>query len=125
MKTEVMFSKASDEWETPQAFFDVLNLEFHFDVDAAATESNSKCGEAWFGLDDDAMCQDALLITHWGLPFNPFVVWLNPPYSKCREFIAKARMVGKSVRAPWKRGNRGGDAPRSTCDGICLTSSTA
>jgi phage N-6-adenine-methyltransferase len=90
MKTEVMFSKASDEWETPQAFFDVLNLEFHFDVDAAATESNSKCGEAWFGLDDDAMCQDALLITHWGLPFNPFVVWLNPPYSKCREFIAKA-----------------------------------
>ena len=29
MNTEIMFSHKSDMWETPQAFFDELNAEFH------------------------------------------------------------------------------------------------
>lgn len=28
---------------TPQGFFDALNAEFHFTLDAAATEKSAKC----------------------------------------------------------------------------------
>ena len=30
MNTDVMFSSASDMWETPQNFFDKLDQEFHY-----------------------------------------------------------------------------------------------
>ena len=41
--TKAMFSRESDEWETPQDLYDSLNLEFKFSLDAAATQENRKC----------------------------------------------------------------------------------
>lgn len=87
MNSAVMFSKASDNWSTPQDTFDALNVEFYFDVDAAATQQNRKCPQ-WFG--PGSAHPDALALQNWGRPFNASAVWLNPPYSRCREFIAKA-----------------------------------
>ncbi len=43
MNTEVMFSSATDLWATPQAVFDQLNAEFHFNLDPCATPENAKC----------------------------------------------------------------------------------
>ena len=45
MNTDVMFSSATDEYATPQDFFDELNEEFHFTLDSAADETNHKCDE--------------------------------------------------------------------------------
>lgn len=87
MNTEVMFSKASDEWRTPEDLFTALHKEFDFDVDAAAVREN-RLRATYFGPDRaDPDLQDALtaIWRMWGQTF-----WLNPPYSKCREFIAKA-----------------------------------
>jgi hypothetical protein len=39
----VLFSSASDEWPTPQAFFDKLNRRYHFTLDPCATPENAKC----------------------------------------------------------------------------------
>jgi site-specific DNA-methyltransferase (adenine-specific) len=77
-----MFSKATDECETPQAFFDALDAEFRFGLDAAATEDNAKC-TAFFTREDDALTRD------W-YPGRGWSVWLNPPYSQCQEFVSKA-----------------------------------
>ena len=44
MNTDVMFSSATDLWETPQDFFDKLDAEFHFTTDVCATPENAKCG---------------------------------------------------------------------------------
>lgn len=87
-----MFSKASDEWSTPQDCFYALHLEFLFEWDAAATKENAKCGGySYFGPDHHvAEYRDALALMKWGRPYAPMSIWLNPPYSKCREFIAKA-----------------------------------
>lgn len=41
--TDGIFSRKSDEWETPQDLFDRLNEEFDFTLDACADESNAKC----------------------------------------------------------------------------------
>ena len=83
MKSRVVFSHQSDEWETPQALFDELDAEFHFTLDCAATEANRKC-ENWLGP-GSPINTDALAHTPWGI-FN----WLNPPYSQVRAFVAKA-----------------------------------
>lgn len=86
MNSAVMFSKASDEWSTPQETFDALNAEFEFDRDCAATAENTKCA-SWLG--PSGLVEDALTCD-WGGEASA-VCWLNPPYSMCREFIAKAR----------------------------------
>ena len=43
MNLDVMFSSKSMEWETPQAFFDELDSEFHFTLDPCADDDNHKC----------------------------------------------------------------------------------
>lgn len=88
MNSALMFSKASDEWSTPQTLFDALDREFSFYFDAAATAENSKCQGCYFGPDNQAY-PDALAVD-WAGWLPGACVWLNPPYSKCREFIAKA-----------------------------------
>ena len=83
----VMFSSAKDEWRTPQAFFEALDAEFGFDLDAAATRENCWV-ENYLGPDRGRPDRlDALTASWVGL--GP-VCWLNPPYSKARAFIAKA-----------------------------------
>ena len=39
----VLFSKKSDEWATPQNIFNELNNEFNFNLDVCATSENAKC----------------------------------------------------------------------------------
>jgi phage N-6-adenine-methyltransferase len=79
MNSALMFSKASDEWETPQAFFDALDAEFGFDLDVAATPENAKCADF---LQADHLWSDG----EW----NGRICWMNPPYSNVYAFIKKA-----------------------------------
>lgn len=44
-KNNCLFSSASVEWATPQALFDKLDAEFHFDLDPCSTHENAKCAE--------------------------------------------------------------------------------
>ena len=39
----VHYSSKTDEWATPQDFFDKLDREFHFTLDPCANEQNHKC----------------------------------------------------------------------------------
>jgi phage N-6-adenine-methyltransferase len=77
----VLFSSASDEWATPQPFFDRLNAEFHFDLDTAASLGNRKCAEF---LGPGGLVGDGL-ISEWD-----GVCWCNPPYSQIDRWVAKA-----------------------------------
>lgn len=81
MVDKALFSSNSDEWSTPQYFFDYWNKIFHFDWDAAATEENTKC---------ELFSNDSLE-TEWAFSrLKSLTVWLNPPHSKIKEFIKKA-----------------------------------
>lgn len=79
----VHFSSKTDEWATPQDVFDLLNGEFGFDIDLAASSENAKC-PSYLTKDDDALAQDWHLLGSVG--------WCNPPYSRPLggRFIAKA-----------------------------------
>lgn len=84
MNNALMFSSKSDEWSTPQDFYDRLDDEFGFTLDLAASDDNRKC-EQWFTKDDDALGRDWHRI-------DGAIGWCNPPYSRglCGKFIAKA-----------------------------------
>lgn len=70
MNTELMFSSETDEWATPQAFFDELDAEFHFDLDVCALPENAKC-RRYYSPEDDGLSR-----TWRG------VCWMNPPYGR-------------------------------------------
>lgn len=84
MNTAVLFGKASDEWRTPQDFFEALDAEFGFDADMAATAENC-WKENYYGPDHWRVEKRNALVFDW-----PKICWLNPPYSQVRAFIAKA-----------------------------------
>lgn len=99
MNSALMFSKASDEWSTPVGFMAEINCEFGIDLDCAARFENRVCPN-YLGLDNpNADLRDALtvnwsdLLTHMGSLTR--ACWLNPPYSRVREFIGKAAMETK------------------------------
>lgn len=54
MNREVMFSSDKNYWETPQKLFDELDAEFHFTLDAAASDENHKCAR-YFTQNDDGL----------------------------------------------------------------------
>lgn len=57
MINESLFSSNSNEWVTPQKFFDELNAEFHFNLDPCSTHQNAKCPKH-FTLDEDGLSQN-------------------------------------------------------------------
>jgi len=57
VKTETIFSSKSDEWATPDALFQELDNEFHFDLDACASDENHKC-EKYFTIADDGLSKN-------------------------------------------------------------------
>lgn len=71
MLNQGLFSSNSNEWATPQAFFDELNAEFHFNLDPCSTHENAKC-EEHFTLEDNGLDKD------WG----GYRVFCNPPYGR-------------------------------------------
>lgn len=54
---EVMYSSKTDQWATPQEFFDELNKEFAFNLDPCAGEENHKC-EKYFTREQNGLLQD-------------------------------------------------------------------
>lgn len=71
MNTQVMFSSETDNWETPQGFFDQLNARFGFTLDPCADAQNHKC-DRYFTREDDGLKQD----------WSGNIVFCNPPYGR-------------------------------------------
>ena len=88
MNTEVMFSSKTDQWATPQDFFDKLNKEFHFTLDPCADEFNHKC-EKYYTKEDDGLKQS----------WQNERVFCNPPYG---------REIGKWVEKAYAENMIGG-----------------
>lgn len=56
---KIIFSSKTDQWATPQIFFDELDHEFDFNLDACADESNHKCDHYY-------TAQQNGLLQNWG-----------------------------------------------------------
>lgn len=88
MNTALLSSKKMD-YCTPQDFFDSLNTEFHFALDAAATKENAKC-RMFYTPENDG------LKNPWNVGGG--AVFCNPPYG---------REIGKWVRKAYEEAQNG------------------
>lgn len=67
----VLFSSASNEWETPLDFFRALEKEFHFTLDPCCVPANAKCKKYYTPIQDG-------LVQDW----QGERVFCNPPYGR-------------------------------------------
>lgn len=79
MVNKALFSKATDDWSTPPAFYAELNKEFNFNFDPCPLDS----------------VFDGLLVEWRG---NIFV---NPPYSNIRAFLEKGLVEKQAGHINW------------------------
>ena len=86
MSMAVHFSSATDQWATPQGFYEDLHAEFGFGLDVCATPDNAKC-DRYFTREIDGLSQE------W-----TGVCWMNPPYG---------RVIGDWMRKAWESAQRG------------------
>lgn len=70
MINQALFASGKTEWETPQALFYELYMEFGFTLDVCATKYNAKLPE-YYSPEMDALKRP------W-----PGVCWCNPPYGR-------------------------------------------
>lgn len=91
-KDTACFSRQSDEYETPEWLFDLLDQEFHFDCDAAATMENSLCEIMFTKGESDALSHHDWCgyVSGADADYPVEIFWLNPPYSKIGKFMKKA-----------------------------------
>lgn len=70
MVSTVLFSSNTDNWATPQTFFNELDKEFNFTLDPCSSDENHKCFN-YFTKEQDGLSQK------W---FGR--VFCNPPYGR-------------------------------------------
>lgn len=87
MNTKPLFSSSTDDWATPQNFFDQLDAEFHFTLDPCATDENAKCPKYYTHRENG-------LLQNWGGDR----VFCNPPYG--REIYAWVKKCYEESRKP-------------------------
>ena len=81
---KVHYASEKQTWETPQDFFDLMDSEFHFDVDVCAEDETAKCN-IYYTVDDDGLSKE------WNS-----ICWMNPPYGReIGKWMAKALAESK------------------------------
>ena len=75
---KLMFSSKSNEWGTPQSFFDKLNNQFNFTLDPCATKKTAKC-KKFYTIKDDGLSKS----------WEGETVFVNPPYGKELKYWVK------------------------------------
>jgi len=68
---KALFSSATEEWATPQDFYNALDAEFHFTLDPCSTDENAKCAKH-YTKEQDGLTQD----------WTGETVFCNPPYGR-------------------------------------------
>lgn len=72
-------TNSHDLWLTPPALFEILNDEFNFDLDSAASPDNSLCPR-FISEKENALVA----------PWEGKNVWCNPPYTLIGPFVKRA-----------------------------------
>lgn len=84
MNTAVHFSSKSDDWATPQDFFDKLDAEFDLTLDVCASATNTKCAHFF---------TRGALEKNWAA-WSQGALWMNPPYGRgIGAWVSKARQT--------------------------------
>jgi len=76
---KLMFSSKSDEWETPEDFYNKLKNKFKFTLDPCSTHENHKC-DKYYTMEDDGLSKS----------WQDEIAFVNPPYGDIGKWVKKA-----------------------------------
>jgi len=83
----IHFSSKTNEWSTPQDFYDELNKEFNFTLDPCCTKKTAKC-DKFYTEEEDGLTQS----------WDGEVVFMNPPYGRViGQWIKKASEIKNGI----------------------------
>ena len=82
-----LMSSNTDEWATPQMFYEELNKKYNFNLDPCSTDNNHKCNK-YFTKKDNGLLQS----------WKGYRVYCNPPYG---------REIGKWVEKAYNENKNG------------------
>ena len=82
-RSRAYLSSASDDWPTPQDFFEALDVEFGFALDVCASAANHKA-PAYYALDHANPARRDGLSADWAAEASCLggSVYMNPPYGR-------------------------------------------
>lgn len=83
-KIKGLMTSKTNEWYTPQSFFDELNKEFSFTLDPCCTKESAKC-DFFYTKEDDGLSKE----------WTGETVFVNPPYGReIKEWVIKSAIQG-------------------------------
>lgn len=85
---QTMFSSKSNEWGTPQYFFDKLNKTYKFTLDPCCTPLTAKC-DKYYTREDDGLSKS----------WKDEIVFVNPPYGDISKWVKKSYEESKHNNA--------------------------
>lgn len=81
MVSKVLLTSLDGTWTTPRTFFDGLDQEFGFGLDAAALSNSTLVPNNWYGPDHPDDLRRNAFTRQWDEDTEQ-PIWLNPPYGK-------------------------------------------
>jgi site-specific DNA-methyltransferase (adenine-specific) len=89
--TSGMRSSLDDTWTTPRDYYNKVNAEFNFTLDAAALADSVL--DNWYGPDHPDQSRRDAFTRDWAKD-SPGAIWLNPPYGRViKDWVRKANAV--------------------------------
>lgn len=97
----VHYSSARDDWETPQALFDILDREFAFGLDVCASEETAKCPQ-YYTPTDDALSRDWHGRCFMNPPYGDVIsTWVEKAYTSAQAGATVVCLVPARVDTRW------------------------
>ena len=92
-KTDTFKTSNDDTWTTPRDYYNKVNVEFRFTLDAAALESSTLVLDNWYGPDHPDESRRDAFTRDWAKD-SAGAIWLNPPYGRTiKDWVRKANAV--------------------------------
>jgi len=81
--------KRQNDWETPDTLFSILNRQYQFTFDLAASDINKKCKKYC------SIRKDKDFFSQW---FNSKeTYWLNPPFGQAKKFYKHVAYISSAI----------------------------
>ena len=91
--TSGMRTSNDDTWTTPRDYYDRINVEFNFTLDAAALADSTLVPDNWYGPDHPDRSRRDAFTRDWARD-SAGAIWLNPPYGRViKSWVCKANAV--------------------------------
>ena len=92
-KTDTFKTSNDDTWTTPRDYYNKVNAEFNFTLDAAALADSTLVPDNWYGPDHPDQSRRDAFTRDWAKD-SAGAIWLNPPYGRViKSWVRKANAV--------------------------------